>query len=39
MKIVRPFRHLIFYSIDDQGVVIRNVRHPARRRAPNGQAP
>jgi toxin ParE1/3/4 len=32
MKIVRPYRYLIFYRIESDVVVIRNVRHPARRR-------
>lgn len=35
IKIVRPFHYLIFYSFDDDTVVIRNIRHPARRRPPN----
>ena len=35
IKIVRPYRYLIFYSIDRDAVVIRNIRHPARRRPPN----
>ena len=34
MKIGRPFRYLIFYSTEDECVVIRNVRHPARRQLP-----
>jgi toxin ParE1/3/4 len=34
MKIVRPFRYLIFYTIDGDWIVIRNVRHAARRRPP-----
>ncbi len=38
MKIVRPFRYLIFYRITGDTVVIRNVRHPARRRPPSDQA-
>jgi plasmid stabilization system protein ParE len=37
MKIVRPFRYLVFYSIDGESLVIRNVRHPARRRPPSEQ--
>lgn len=32
MKIVRPYRYLIFYRIDRGTVVIRNVRHAARTR-------
>jgi plasmid stabilization system protein ParE len=32
MKIVRPYRYLIFYRIDESAIVIRNVRHPARAR-------
>lgn len=32
IKIVRPYRYLIFYWIDRNTVVIRNVRHPARQR-------
>jgi toxin ParE1/3/4 len=32
MKIVRPYRYLIFYRIDHNTVVVRNVRHPARKR-------
>jgi toxin ParE1/3/4 len=32
LKIARPYRYLIFYRIDDDAVVIRNIRHPARRR-------
>jgi plasmid stabilization system protein ParE len=27
----RPYRYLIFYELDDDAVVILNVRHPARR--------
>ncbi len=34
MKIVRPYRYLIFYRIAGDTVVIRNVRHPARLRRP-----
>jgi hypothetical protein len=33
-----PYRFLIFYTIDDDIVVILNVRHPARRRPPTGQS-
>lgn len=32
IKIVRPYRYLIFYRVTYNGVVIRNVRHPARHR-------
>ena len=32
LKIVRPYRYFIFYRIDVDTLVIRNVRHPARRR-------
>ena len=32
MKIVRQYRYLIFYAIDNKEVIVRNVRHPARRR-------
>ncbi len=32
IKIARPYRYLIVYRIDGDTVVIRNVRHPARRR-------
>jgi toxin ParE1/3/4 len=32
VKISRPYRYLIFYRIDGATIVIRNVRHPARRR-------
>jgi plasmid stabilization system protein ParE len=35
LKIARPYRYLIFYRIDGDIVVIRNVRHPARRRPPS----
>jgi plasmid stabilization system protein ParE len=34
MTIARPHPYLIFYSIEDDELVIRNVRHPARRRPP-----
>jgi hypothetical protein len=27
---VLPYRYLVFYSIDDAGLIIRNVRHAAR---------
>jgi len=32
MKIARPYRYLIFYRIDGETVVVRNVRHASRRR-------
>jgi plasmid stabilization system protein ParE len=32
MKIARPYQYLIFYRIDRDTVVVRNVRHPARKR-------
>ena len=32
VAIARPHSYLIFYSVDDDELVIRNVRHPARRR-------
>ena len=32
IKIARPYRYLIFYRADGNTVVIRNIRHPARRR-------
>ena len=32
VKLVRTYRYLIFYRIDGHTVVVRNVRHPARRR-------
>jgi toxin ParE1/3/4 len=35
MKIVRPYRYLIFYRITSDRVVIRNVRLPARRQPPS----
>jgi plasmid stabilization system protein ParE len=34
MRIARPNHYLIFYQIVDETVIIRNVRHPARRRPP-----
>jgi len=38
IKIVRPYRYLIFYRITDDAVLIRNVRHPARRWPPSGRS-
>ena len=38
MKIVRPYRYLIFSSIDGDWIEIRNVCHPARRRPPSDRA-
>jgi len=35
---VLPYRYLIFYSVHDDTLVIRNVRHAARRRPPLGRA-
>jgi plasmid stabilization system protein ParE len=32
LKVVHPYRYLIFYRIDVDALVIRNIRHPARRR-------
>ena len=32
VKLARPYHHLIFYSVERETVVIRNVRHPAQRR-------
>jgi plasmid stabilization system protein ParE len=32
IKIARPYHYLIFYSIERGTVIIRRVRHPARRR-------
>jgi plasmid stabilization system protein ParE len=34
MRIARPYHYLIFYQIVDETVIVRNVRHPARRRPP-----
>lgn len=34
VRIARPYHYLIFYQITDETVIIRNVRHPARRRPP-----
>ena len=34
-KIARPYHYLIFYSIDRDTIIIRRVRHPARRRPPS----
>jgi addiction module RelE/StbE family toxin len=31
MKIARPYRYLVFYSVIGDTIVVRNVRHPARR--------
>jgi toxin ParE1/3/4 len=31
IKIARPYRYLIFYRIDGDTVIVRNIRHPARR--------
>jgi len=38
MTIARPYSYLIFYSTDGDRLVIRNVRHPARRRPPSEQS-
>ena len=35
MKIARPYHYQIFYRIASDTLVIRSVRHPARRRPPN----
>jgi len=35
IRIARPYHYLIFYQIVDDTVIVRNVRHPARRR-PSG---
>jgi len=35
---VLPYRYLIFYSVHDDALVIRNVRHAARQRPPVGRA-
>jgi plasmid stabilization system protein ParE len=32
MRVARPYRYLIFYSIVDETVFVLSVRHPARRR-------
>jgi plasmid stabilization system protein ParE len=34
-KIALPYHYLIFFSIDRDTVIIRRVRHPARRRPPS----
>ena len=34
---VLPYRYLIFYSVDDDSLVIRNVRHTARKWPPLGR--
>jgi toxin ParE1/3/4 len=34
MRIARPYHYLIFYEIVDETLIVRNVRHPARRRPP-----
>jgi plasmid stabilization system protein ParE len=33
IQIANPYRYLIFYSIEPDAVIIRRVRHPARRRS------
>lgn len=33
VKIARPYHYLIFYTIEDEVLFIRRVRHPARRRS------
>ena len=35
---VLPYRYLIFYSVHDDSLVIRNVRHAARKWPPLGRA-
>jgi toxin ParE1/3/4 len=35
---ILPYRYLIFYSIHDDSLVIRNVRHTARKWPPLGRA-
>jgi plasmid stabilization system protein ParE len=35
---VLPYRYLIFYSVHDDSLVIRNVRHTARKWPPLGRA-
>jgi plasmid stabilization system protein ParE len=32
LRIARPYRYLIFYRVEHEKIVIRNIRHPARRR-------
>jgi toxin ParE1/3/4 len=34
-KIARPYRYLIFFTIERDTLIIRRVRHPARRRPPS----
>jgi plasmid stabilization system protein ParE len=34
IKIARPYRYLIFFTIERDTLIIRRVRHPARRRPP-----
>jgi plasmid stabilization system protein ParE len=34
MKIARPYRYLIFYSVIENTIIVRNVRHPARQHPP-----
>ena len=31
MRIARPYHYLIFYQVVDGSLVVRNLRHPARR--------
>jgi plasmid stabilization system protein ParE len=33
--VARPYPHLIFYAIENDVLIVRNIRHPARRRPPN----
>jgi plasmid stabilization system protein ParE len=37
IKIASPYRYLIFYSIEPDGVIIRRIRHPARQRPPDAR--
>ncbi len=34
IKIARPYRYLIFYSVTGNTIIVQNVRHPARQHPP-----
>jgi toxin ParE1/3/4 len=36
--VARPYAYLIFYAIENDVLVVRNIRHPGRRRPPKHQA-
>jgi plasmid stabilization system protein ParE len=38
LTVARPYAYLIFYTIEREVLVVRNIRHPSRRRPPGDRS-